>query len=95
MTDPIQTPTEVRVPSAEGIVAKVGTQPSFRIDLNRDGIDDIQQLREGLLKAQPVLETLLRIILIFAKPQTKVGQWVGAYFTQGKPAFEAVVKELQ
>jgi hypothetical protein len=91
------TPTDpnFRLPSTEGVIAKAGTVPPLRIDLNHDGIDDLQQLREGLLRAQPILETVLRIVLLFAAPQTKVGQWVGAYFTQGKPALEAVVQELK
>jgi hypothetical protein len=95
MPDTPTNPVAAVIPSASGVKPKAGTEPAFKIDLNHDGVDDLKQLKEGLLKAQPILETILRIVLLFAKPQTKVGQWVGAYFTQGKPAFEAVIQEIK
>jgi len=73
-------------PSSKGVVAVAGTQPlPIFIDLNKDGTNDLEQLRALAAKHQPIAETALRMALFFLPKHTLLATYLESYFSQFKP----------
>jgi hypothetical protein len=84
------------LPSSKGVVATAGKTPlEVSIDLNQDGVNDVEQLLAIAKKNQPLAEAGIRVVLmalgLFGKQNTLPYRYLDAYFTQAKPKVDAVL----
>lgn len=85
------------IPSSKGVVGVAGIKPlEFSIDLNRDGINDAEQLLDVAKRGQPLAEAGIRagllLLGLLGKRHTLAYRYLDAYFTQAKPQLDAVLR---